>query len=145
VSLTPRPGWRVFPWDPAAADGEPFSPSYVPPYQGHGRFDLPPDRTALMYLAEDPVHAVAEKIQDLRNQDLEPDDLVEGGHRYALVETTLPDAVFEDIADLCAPDEIARLNVAPDTVAARERRTTQALSERLHEEGWAGLRWWSVF
>ena len=135
----------MFPWDPAAADGEPFSSSYMPPYQGHGRFDLPEHRTSLLYLAEDPVHAVAERIQDLRNQDLEPDDLMEGGHRYALVETSLPDTVFADIADLCAPDQIARLDAAPDAVAARARRTTQALSGRLHAEGCAGLRWWSVF
>src|SRR6266511_953811 len=31
--------WRVFPWDPGAKLGEPFSPSYIHPNQGSGRFD----------------------------------------------------------------------------------------------------------
>lgn len=33
--------WRVFPWDPRAAEDEPFSVSFVPGGQGYGRFDLP--------------------------------------------------------------------------------------------------------
>ena len=55
--------WRVFPWDPAAKPGEPFSPSYVYPNQGSGRFDL--SGKLVVYLAESAVHAVAEKLQHL--------------------------------------------------------------------------------
>jgi hypothetical protein len=32
--------WRVFPWEPDAEPGEPFSPSYINPCQEDGRYDL---------------------------------------------------------------------------------------------------------
>jgi len=32
--------WRVFPWEPDAEAGEPFSPSYINPSQEDGRYDL---------------------------------------------------------------------------------------------------------
>ncbi len=143
--IAPRPGWRAFPWDPAARPGAPFSVAHVPPFQGHGRFDLPGVVDGVLYLAEIPEHALAEKLQDLRNRDVEAEDLFEGGHGYALVSTALPGAVFERMADLCDPDTVARLDVAPDGVAALSRETTQAIAVRLHADGWAGFRWWSVF
>jgi len=58
--------WRVFPWDPNAKLGEPFSPSYIHPNQGSGRFDVA--GTLVVYLAETAVHAVAEKLQRFRGQ-----------------------------------------------------------------------------
>lgn len=145
MPLTPRAVWRAFPWNPDAAPGAPFSPGYVAPYQGNGRFDLPSEPEAVLYLAEDPVHAIAERIQDLRNREIAPDDLTDGGYPYAVVGVTLPEAIFPRIADLCDPAEIVRLDAPPDVVAARTRRTTQALSRGLRDGGWAGLRWWSAF
>lgn len=141
----PRTGWRAFPWDPKARPGSPYSAEYVPPFQGHGRFDLPGVPEGVLYLAEAPEHALAEKLHDLRNAELEDADLFEAGHRYALVETRLPDAVFARMADLCDPETVARLGVPPDEVAAQARETTQPIAVRLHAEGWAGFRWWSVF
>ena len=143
--VSPRAGWRVFPWDPGAKPGGPFSAEHVPPFQGHGRFDLPDVPDGVLYLAELPEHALAEKLQDLRNRDLDPEDLEEGGRRYALTSTELPASVFERIADLCDPETVAALGVPPDDVAAIARDVTQAIAVRLHAEGWAGLRWWSVF
>ncbi len=60
--------WRVFPWEPRAAEGEPFSAAFVPGTQGSGRFDLRGGR--VLYLAESAEHAVAEKIQRFRAQEL---------------------------------------------------------------------------
>jgi hypothetical protein len=54
------PFWRVFPWDPAAPDGAPYSARYVPPTgtQTGGRFDL--GDVPVLYLAEQPEQALAE-------------------------------------------------------------------------------------
>jgi hypothetical protein len=79
--------WRVFPWDPAAKAGEPFSPGYVHPNQGSGRFDV--SGKLVVYLAETAVHAVAEKLQRFRGQKVDRKDLLESGHPLALVECQL--------------------------------------------------------
>src|SRR2546430_15752781 len=76
--------WRVFPWDPAAAPGAQFSPSYIFPQQGSGRFDVA--GKLVVYLAETAVHAVAEKLQRFRGQKIDPQDLIESGKTLALVE-----------------------------------------------------------
>jgi len=143
--VEPRPGWRAFPWDASARPGGPFTASYLPAYQGHGRFDLAGESAGVLYLAELPEHALAEKLQDLRNRDLEAGDLEEGGHAYALSSVELGAGVFGGMADLCDPETVARLGVPPDDVAALSRETTQALAARLHAEGFSGFRWWSVF
>ncbi|HYH82841.1 MAG TPA: RES family NAD+ phosphorylase [Longimicrobium sp.] len=139
--------WRVFPWDPAARDGEPFSATFVPGGQGRGRFDLPGRASGVLYAAEGPEHAVAEMIQRFRNQPapLEMDDLVVAGHALALVEVQVSAGLGGRIANLCAPDLLARHGIAPDATAARERLTSQRVAEALLAEGYAGLRWWSAF
>lgn len=142
---SPAPLWRVFPWDPAAAEGDPFSAAFVPGGQGYGRFDLPGDPRGVLYLAETPEHAVAEKIQDLRNQELEDGDLFEGGHRYARVQVMVSEEVWGGIVDLCDPVTLAERGIRPDEIAARDRRTTQRIARTLREAGATGLRWWSVF
>ncbi|MBI4545984.1 MAG: RES family NAD+ phosphorylase, partial [Gemmatimonadetes bacterium] len=145
MSIVPRPAWRVFPWDPDAPEGEPFSPSHLPPFQGHGRFDLRDSPQGILYLAETPEHAIGEKLQDLRNQPLADEDLFELGHRYALSSVQLPESVFAEIVDLCDPPTVAELDTPPDQVAALSRETTQAISRRLYDAGYAGFRWWSTF
>lgn len=52
--------WRVFPWDPSSEPGAPFSAAYIPLTTGRGRFDLPVDRSAVLYVAESVEHAIAE-------------------------------------------------------------------------------------
>jgi hypothetical protein len=136
--------WRVFPWDPGAGQGEPFSPRYLPKQSGQGRFDLPLSTGAsAWYFAESPEHALAEKLQDLRGRMLHDDFLFERGRRLAL-SSTQPNGVLR-LVDLCDPVELARRGIAPDRLAFRDRSVTQAIARELHREPeLAGFRWWSA-
>lgn len=131
--------WRVFPWDPAAKAGAPFSPSYVHPSQGSGRFDV--SGKLVVYLAETAVHAVAEKLQRFRGHKVDRRDLLESGHQLALVECH-PEKI--KLADLCDPAVLVKHGIAPDVLASREITRTQAVAAALHQAGFAGLRWWSA-
>jgi hypothetical protein len=131
--------WRVFPWDPAATAGEPFSPSYVHPNQGSGRFDI--SGKLVVYLAETAVHAVAEKLQRFRGQKVDRKDLLESRHQLALVECQLEKI---KLADLCDPAVLVKYGIAPDVLASREITKTQGVAAALHKAGFAGLRWWSA-
>jgi RES domain-containing protein len=134
--------WRVFPWDPKAAAGQPYSPSYVYPHQGSGRFDL--KETAVLYLAETAEHAVAEKLQRFRGQKLAAYDLTESGHKLALVECVPPAPVLEKIADLCDPQVLLKHALRPDLLASTQKTRTQGAAKELYDSGYAGLRWWSA-
>jgi hypothetical protein len=143
--MTSRAGlWRVFPWDPSAADGAVFSPSFVPEPTGRGRFDLPSRRSPVLYLAESPAHAVAELLHPWRGRSIDDRHLTRAGRRLAVVEVTWS-APTDDIADLCDPETLVRLDVAPDRVASRQRSITQPIAQRVWDSGSAGLRWWSRF
>lgn len=134
--------WRVFPWDPAAERGAPFSPEAPPGRLGSGRFDLP-GVTPVRYFAESPEHAVAEVIQGLRNQTLDVADLVRV-HPLALVEARLDATTAARIADLCDPAVLLRLGARPDRVASRDAAATQAVAHAVFGSGAVGLRWWSA-
>ena len=131
--------WRVFPWDPAAKPGEPFSPSYIYPDQGSGRFDIA--GKLVVYLAETAVHAVAEKLQRFRGQKIDRRDLIESGKALALVECQLGKI---KLADLCDPATLVKYDIRPDVLASRDIAKTQSVAATLHKEGFAGLRWWSA-
>jgi len=131
--------WRVFPWDPAAQPGEPFSSSYIHPSQGAGRFDIP--GKLVVYLAETAVHAVAEKLQRFRGQRLDLKDLIESGKALALVECQLGKL---KLADLCDASVLVKYGIRPDVLASRELAKTQAVASALLKEGFAALRWWSA-
>jgi hypothetical protein len=135
--------WRLFPWDSAAAEGQPFSPSYVPPKQGSGRFDLG-GRPLVLYLAESPSHAVAEKIQRYRGQVLDWPELSEFGRPLSLVQATLTLADPDLLADLCDPAQLSRYGCRPDELMSRDLTRTQGVSRRLYDQGLAGFRWWSA-
>ena len=134
--------WRVFPYDALAPAGAPFSAAWVPRGQGAGRFDVP-DASPVWYLAESPVHAVAEVLQGLRGQTLDADDLRRFGHPLACVDAHVPAAFAARVVDLCDPSELARRDIRPDRLASRELATTQRIARALHAEGAAGFRWWS--
>jgi hypothetical protein len=70
------PFWRVFPWDPAAPDGAPFSARYVPPAgeQTGGRFD--PGTVPVLYLAESLEHALAEVLRRYTGKPLRDNQFV---------------------------------------------------------------------
>lgn len=131
--------WRVFPWDRGAKPGEPFSPSYIYPDQGSGRFDLSDKR--VVYLAETAVHAVAEKLQRFRGQKIDRKDLIESGKPLALVECRLGRI---KLADLCDPAVLVKHDIQPDLLASRDSAKTQRVATRLYKEGFGGLRWWSA-
>ena len=64
--------WRVFPFDPLAAEGEPYSVRSAAPAhrQTGGRFDLGP--SPVLYLAETPAPAVGEVLRRFSGRVLSP-------------------------------------------------------------------------
>jgi hypothetical protein len=145
--VTPRPLWRVFPWDPDAAEGERFSAAFVPGGQGGNRFDLRRKPHGVIYLSEAEDHAVAEMIQGFRNspEPLTNDDLTSWGRTLAVVSADLDEAVWAGIADLCQPSTLASLGITADVPAMRRRMATQDVASDLYSRGYTGLRWWSAF
>lgn len=137
--------WRAFPWDHRAEPGAPFSPSHVPAPTGRGRFDLPVDRSGVLYLAESAEHAIAELLQPWRNSPLRSPHLYRGGCGLALVSVTLEEAEAGTPLDLCDPNELIRIDARPDEVASTHRERTQRIAQRSWVAGHPGLRWWSVF
>ena len=135
--------WRVFPWNAAAAPGEPFSAGHLQSGQTSGRFDLS-DRPPVLYLAESPVHAVAEKLQRYRGRAIGPGHLEEWGHPLALVSVTVADEIRAAVADLDDPAVLVRLGLSPGRVASGSRAVTQGIARAVHQAGHAGLRWWSA-
>lgn len=137
--------WRCLPWDPAAREGEPFSPSHFPSSQSAGRFDLA-DQPPILYLTEDSAQAVAEVLQGFRNSRFQPGMLRRYGHAFAIVEVTFAASVRARVADLCDPPALIRLEVTPDRTAHHDRTVTQQIARRIHDaaEHYAGLRWWST-
>jgi len=131
--------FRVFPWDPAAKPGEPFSPSYINPQQGAGRFDVA--GKLVVYLAESAVHAVAEKLQRFRGQRIDKKELLESRKTLALVECEPKNL---KLADLCDPAVLLKHDVRPDVLASRDVTKTQPVAAVLSRAGYAGLRWWSA-
>lgn len=118
---------RVFAWDEGARPGAPFSAEYLPPQSGRGRFDLLAHvEASSWYLVESAEHAVAEKIQDLRNRVLRDDFLFERGHRLASCEVDLDGGLR--VADLCDPRELADRETAPDRLASWHRSVTRPIA-----------------
>lgn len=137
--------WRVFPYDPSADPGDEFSAQYVPArHQGSGRFDVA--ESAVIYLAEDPVHAIAEKLHKWRGRTIRESHLRERGRPLALVEVEVTiDA--ESLVDVCLPPVVASRDAPPDEIAAREASTSQEIAARIFgaEDAPVGIRWWSSF
>ena len=126
-------------------DGRLFSPSFVPPTTGRGRFDLPLSCSSVLYVAESPEHAIAEAIQPWRNRPLRQPHLVRAGRPLALVAVQMPPKTASTLADLCEPKVLGRFGMRADRVASRHRRRTQAIAASVWDRGHAGLRWWSSF
>ena len=137
--------WRVFPWNHDAVDGSPFSPSYIPPTTGRGRFDLPVACSPVLYLAESPEHAVAEAIQPWRNRPLRKPHLRRAGRPLALVGVQLGQGKTAELVDLCDPATLRRRRLRPDQIVSRHRGKTQPIAASIWDSGHMGLRWWSSF
>jgi hypothetical protein len=145
----------VFPWDDAALPGEPFTPQYVLPagVQTGGRFDLA-DTPTLYIALDDPAHALAEVLQGFRaSREIRRGHLrraVRGRrgvyHPLAIVDTWLPDDVYDALPDLGDPQTLVDLGIRPDDLSSRDRGVTQRISRKLHDDhGVPGFRWWSAF
>jgi hypothetical protein len=137
--------WRCFPWNTAARSGEPLSPSYLPPGQRTGRFDLS-DQPSILYLSDDSAHVVAETLQAFRNLVFLLGMLRRHGHPLAVIDVTIGASLRNRLADLCDPATLSRLGITPDLTAHHDRAVTQPLARRIYEaaERYAGLRWWST-
>jgi RES domain-containing protein len=135
--------WRIFPWDAGARPGAQYSPEFIPPGQGSGRFDLE-DSPPVLDLAESPAHAIAEKFQQYRGREIGWPELRESGHPLSLVEVSMHLPESARIVDLCDPAALTRYGCRPDELMSRDFTRTQAVSRRLHESGLCGFRVWSA-
>lgn len=133
--------WRVFPYDPETRAGARFSKSHLPQASGSGRFDL--GFAPVLYLAEDPEHAVGEKIARYRGTILKANHLKEFGYQLGIVEVDVSADVSEKILDLCRPANQLDLGIRSDQIAARDISVTQAIAQLVYDNGHKGLRWWS--
>jgi hypothetical protein len=134
--------WRVFPWEPDADAGEPFSPSYINPCQEDGRYDLN-GKPVILNLADSPAHAIAERIQGRHGRKLRAGDLTESGRPLAIVGVTI-EAGWSTIPDLSLPHALHRFGCRPDQLMSRDPRCSQRLSRRLHRQGVPGFHVWSA-
>jgi hypothetical protein len=131
--------FRVFGWPPDT----PPEPLRVPrDRQGGGRHD-DPDRYTALYLAREPVGAVAEAIQVFRGQELTAEALVRpDGSRRSLA--TIDDAAIPALVDLDDPRVLVARRLRPSSVATGIRRLTQRIAGDAYDGGAVGLSWWST-
>ena len=136
--------FRCFPWDRSveatARGGAVWFPRML---QGRGRHDAP-ERYGCLYVSEEAVSAVVERLAALAGTDLAPPDLVRGGLPLALASVSLGKGL---ILDLDEPRVLSEEGLRPSLVATHERARTQADAEALfdgHPDA-AGIRWWSTF
>jgi hypothetical protein len=112
--------------------------------QGHGRHDNP-DLYGCLYVAENPVSAVAEPLAAFRGSGaLTATMLVHLGRPLALAELELPDDAV--VVDLDDPSVLAANSLRPSRVATRTRIVTKAMAADLYraDDATVGLRWWST-
>lgn len=130
--------YRAFWWD-GAARPDPFA---VPrDRQGAGRHDNPDHYTAV-YLARQPIAAVAESIAAFRNVLLTPDALRRGPVFRSLA--TIDDSGFPEIVDLDDPAVLIARGLRPSRIATGIRTVTQQIALDVWEGGSAGISWWST-
>jgi hypothetical protein len=131
--------FRVFGWLP---DTQPEPLRVLRDRQGGGRHD-DPDRYTALYLAREPVGAVAEAIQAFRGQELTAEALVRpDGARRSLA--TLDDAAIPVLLDLDDPRVLVARQLRPSAVATGIRRLTQRIAGDAFDRGAVGLSWWST-
>jgi hypothetical protein len=137
--------FRCFPWEAesehAARGGALWFPRM---FQGAGRHDNPL-LYGCLYVTEEAVSAVVERLQGLRTTSLEPPDLKSRGRPLALAALELADEA--DVVDLDDPAVLEGEGLRPSLVATNDRSLTQAQAGELfaRHAAAAGLRWWSTF
>jgi hypothetical protein len=135
--------WRAFPWDPAAAPGDPFSPLHIQTGQTSGRFDLH-DRPPVLYLGESAEHALGELLQGFRGRAIGVAHLKRRGRPLAVVEVRVPATIAGTVVDCTDPSALSLHDIRPDRLASHDRGVTQAIARRLYGSGVPGFRWWSA-
>ncbi len=131
--------YRVFSWDPG---GTPDPLAVRRDLQGTGRHDNP-EQYGAIYLAKEPISAVAERIQGFRGQSLAAADLARpDGRRLALA--TIDDSHLPEATDLDDPRVLVRVRRRPSEIATGDRSVTQALALEFFSSGGIGLAWWST-
>lgn len=135
--------YRVFPYLPSAAPGQPGHPLYIHPRQGVSRWDNP-HLYLVLYLATTPEGAIGEALGNLTVWT--PAMLVfpgvPGSARmlgvYRIDETAHP------LLDLDDAKELVGRSLRPTHVVIRNRpRTQQIAADIYNETKWAGIQWWS--
>ncbi len=133
--------YRVF---PHVAGTEPRPLAVPRAAQGAGRHDNP-DHYLALYLARDPVAAVAERIQAFRGQELADGDLRRAGGGV-LTLATIDDGGIDPgaLVDLDDPATLVRDRLRPSHVASLDRARTQRMALGYFERDAVGLSWWST-
>lgn len=137
--------WRALPLDRSAKATEAGGPLWFPRLQqGGGRHDNP-DLYGCLYVAEDPVPAVAELLAPFRGTGkLLPSMLVRYGKPLTLAAIELEDGVT--VVDLDDPSTLIATDLRPSQVATRKRTVTQRQAADVYESHPAAvaIRWWST-
>ena len=134
--------YRVLPFRPEAADGEPGHPLFVPSTQGAGRADSPGAYTVL-YLSDAPAGAAAEAFGaiPLWTETMFEKPSLQNGRRALATYDLRDEAPVLDLDDAKA---LQRLGLRPSDVVTRDRTVTQRWALAVYlERRWAGVRWWS--
>jgi hypothetical protein len=134
---------RALPWEPRAGDKEPGGPLWFPrQLQGHGRHDNP-DMYGCLYVSEEPISCIAERLAPFRGGRLDESLLTQGGLPLALAAIDMGSA--DGVIDLDDPGRLTREKLRPSIVATRNRSATQSYAADLYERHEpAALRWWST-
>ena len=137
--------FRCFPWDREAKAAARGGPLWFPRMlQGAGRHDNPLTYGCL-YVSEEPLSPVVERLARFRGRELTPDKFVSFGRNVALATIELPKEA--ELVDLDDPRVLANEGLKPSRVATNDRSVTQGQASELfgaHEDA-VGLRWWSTF
>ncbi|MEO8290229.1 MAG: hypothetical protein ABI649_04460 [Gaiellaceae bacterium] len=137
--------FRAFPWDAKVGAGTRGGALWFPRMlQGSGRHDNP-TIFGCLYVSQDPLSPVVERLARFAGRALTEDKLVSRGLPVALAALDLPDDV--QLIDLDDPAVLEREGLRPSRVATHDRSVTQQGAAELFEThtGAAGLRWWSTF
>jgi len=137
--------FRCFPWDREAEAATRGGALWFPRMlQGAGRHDNPLTYGCL-YVSEEPLSPVVERLARFRGRELTPDKLVSFGRDLALA--TIELAGDAEVVDLDDPRVLAKEGLKPSRVATNDRSVTQEQASELFiaHEGAMGLRWWSTF
>jgi RES domain-containing protein len=110
--------------------------------QGSGRHDNPDDYTAV-YLAREPIAAVAERIQAFRGSRLTEGAFARpDGRVLALAE--VDDSDWPDLVDLDDPIVLAAEAIRPSRVATGNPAAIRRMALEFFHRGSLGLSWWST-